>query len=182
MFMEDASAGVNWLQELLGLMGYVTSVDVRLAEVSPKHMNANSKNYWLDINSASLQETQIQRLTGKDGLVLDALQHLASVLLNRHLSNETAETEQDEHKHHENHTFYTVELNGYRSNHLADLQSLAETSVQQVRETQTECVIKQLSAADRRHIHQLLEDFPDIETHSEGWEPNRHLIVKLVQS
>jgi spoIIIJ-associated protein len=59
---------------------------------------------------------------------------------------------------------------------------LAEQAVQQVRETQTEFVIKQLSSADRRYIHQLLEEFPDIETHSQGREPNRHLIVKLVNS
>ena len=179
--MEDASVSVNWLQELLGLMGYVTSVDIHLAEESPKQINTNSKNYWLEISGACLQEPQIQRLTGKDGIVLDALQYLATVVLNRHLPHAT-NPEQDDQNHHENHNFYTVELNGYRLNHLADLQTLAERSVQQVRETQTELVIKQLSAADRRHIHQLLEDFPDIETHSEGWEPNRHLIVKLVQS
>ena len=54
--------------------------------------------------------------------------------------------------------------------------------MQQVRETKTEFAIKQLSSADRRYIHQLLEEFPDIETHSKGREPNSHLIVKLVNS
>jgi len=170
--MEDTSASVNWLQELLSLMGYTTSVDIRLAEASPEQVGS-SKNYWLEISADSLQEKQIQRLTGRDGIVLDSLQYLASILLNLHLPVETPDQK--------NHNFYTVELNGYRSKRLADLQSLAEQAVQQVRETQTEFAIKQLSSADRRHIHQLLEDFPDIETHSQGREPNRHLIVKLVQ-
>ncbi|WP_103669626.1 R3H domain-containing nucleic acid-binding protein [Pseudanabaena sp. BC1403] len=172
--MEDTSAGANWLQELLSLMGYATSVDIRLAEVSPEQAATGSKNYWLDISADGLQDQQIQRLIGKDGIVLDSLQYLSSILLNRHLPSDKLETE--------NRNFYTVELNGYRSNRIADLQSLAENAVKQVRETQTEFVIKQLSSADRRHIHQLLEDFPDIETHSQGREPNRHLIVKLVQS
>ncbi|WP_434683505.1 protein jag [Pseudanabaena minima] len=172
--MEDTSASANWLQELLSLMGYTTSVDIRLAEASPEQVNASSKNYWLDINADGLQEQQIQRLIGKDGIVLDSLQYLASILLNLHLPVETPDQK--------NHNFYTVELNGYRSKRLADLQSLAEQAVQQVRETQTEFAIKQLSSADRRYIHQLLEDFPDIETHSQGREPNRHLIVKLVNS
>ena len=172
--MEDTSAGANWLQELLSLMGYATSVDMRLAEVSPEQAANGSKNYWLDISADGLQDQQIQRLIGKDGIVLDSLQYLSSILLNRHLPSDKLETE--------NRNFYTVELNGYRSNRIADLQSLAENAVNQVRETQTEFVIKQLSSADRRHIHQLLEDFPDIETHSQGREPNRHLIVKLVQS
>jgi spoIIIJ-associated protein len=173
-FMEDTSASANWLQELLGLMGYATTVDIRLAEVSPEQVTAGAKNYWLDINADGLQDQQIQRLIGNDGLVLDSLQYLATVLLNRHLPSETTESK--------NHNFYTVELNGYRTKRLADLQSLADEAIAQVRETQTEFVIKQLSSADRRHIHQLLEGFPDIETHSQGREPNRHLIVKLVQS
>ena len=172
--MEDTSAGANWLQELLSLMGYATSVDIRLAEGSPEQAATGSKNYWLDISADGLQDQQIQRLIGKDGIVLDSLQYLSSILLNRHLPSDKLETE--------NRNFYTVELNGYRSNRIANLQSLAENAVKQVRETQTEFVIKQLSSADRRHIHQLLEDFPDIETHSQGREPNRHLIVKLVQS
>lgn len=172
--MEDTSASANWLQELLSLMGYTTSVDIRLAEASPEQVNASSKNYWLEINADGLQEQQIQRLIGKDGIVLDSLQYLASILLNLHLPVETPDQK--------NHNFYTVELNGYRSKRLADLQSLAEQAVQQVRETKTEFAIKQLSSADRRYIHQLLEDFPDIETHSQGREPNRHLIVKLVNS
>lgn len=171
--MEDTSASANWLQELLSLMGYATSVDVRLAEVSPEQVTAGSKNYWLEINADGLQEQQIQRLIGNDGLVLDSLQYLATVLLNRHLPSDPAT---------ENHSFYTVELNGYRTKRLADLQSLADEAIAQVRETQTEFVIRQLSSADRRHIHQLLEEFSDIETHSQGREPNRHLIVKLVQS
>jgi spoIIIJ-associated protein len=174
MFMEDTSASANWLQELLRLMGYTTSVNIRLVEASPEQVAANSKNYWLDIKADNLQEQQIQRLIGQDGIVLDSIQYLASILLNLHLSTET--------ENQENRNFYTVELAGHRSKRLADLQSLAEQAVQQVRETQSEFVIKQLSSADRRHIHQLLEDFPDIETHSQGREPNRHLIVKLVKN
>jgi spoIIIJ-associated protein len=173
-FMEDTSADANWLQELLRLMGYATSVDIRLAEASPEQVTANSKNYWLEISAKGLQDHQIQRLIGEDGIVIDSLQYLASILLNRHL--QTDNTDQ------ENRNFYTVELAGHRSQRLADLQALADNAVKQVRETQTEFEIKQLSSADRRHIHQLLEDFPDIETHSQGREPNRNLIVKLVNS
>ena len=172
MFMEDTSASANWLQELLGLMGYQTSVAVSLAESSPEQVTAIQKNYWLEINPDGLQDQQIQRLIGQDGVVIDALQYLASILLNSHLAPE------DEHQ--VNRNFYTVELNGYRSKHLTHLQSLAEQAVQQVRETQAEFAIKQLSSADRRYIHQFLEDVPDIGTYSQGKEPNRHLIVKLV--
>jgi len=171
--MEDTSEMANWLQQLLSFMGYKTSVDIRIAEESPEQINANTKNYWLEINAESLQPEQIQRLIGQDGTVIDSLQYLANACLNHHASSEL--------NHPQNSNFYTVELNGYRSKRLTDLQSLADTAVQQVREMQNEFVIKQLSSADRRYIHQLLEGFPDVETHSHGREPNRHLIVKLVK-
>ena len=171
--MEDASASINWLQELLSLMGYATSVNIRIVEASPEVVTTNSNNYWLEINADSLQPQQIERLIGQDGLVIDSLQYLVNSFFNRHLSLET--------NNQENYNFYTVELNGYRVKRLADLNSLAEMAVQQVRETQSEFVIKQLSSADRRYIHQLLENFADIKTHSQGREPNRYLIVKLVE-
>ena len=174
--MEDASVSAEWLQKLVGLMGYQTSVDSRFTESSPEEVNPSSKNYWLEINSDNLQQ-QIQRLIGQDGVVIDSLQYFANVLLNRHERSELS----DRADHNQDHNFYTIELNGYRSKRLTDLQAIADQAVQEVRDTQSEFVIKQLSSADRRHIHQLLEGFPDIETHSQGREPNRHLIVKLVQ-
>lgn len=166
--MEDAAISGNWLQEVLGLMGYNTSVDVRTLEASPE---TSSNNYWLEIKADNLQEQQIQRLIGEDGHSLDALQYLANTHLNRHFS-------QDASQQH-THNFYTIELNGYRSERLEYLNSLAQNAAQQVRETKNEFVIKHLSAADRRYIHQLLESFPDIETHSQGRDPHRHLIVNF---
>ncbi len=175
--MEDASASTNWLQELLSLMGYAASVNTKLLESSPEQVSANSRNYWLEITTDGLGDQQIQRLIGQDGIVIDSLQYLANTLLNNHVSTDVNHSEDN----HQNRNFYTVELNGYRSEYLANLNALAEKAVQTVRETQTEFAIKQLSSADRRYIHQMLEAFPDIETYSQGKEPNRHLIVKLVQ-
>lgn len=174
--MENASVSAKWLQELIGLMGYQATVEARITESSPEEVNPKPKSYWLEINPDSLQNQQIQRLIGQDGIVIDSLQYLANVLLNHNESelSDRADNNRD-------HNFYTIELNGYRSKRLTDLQAIADQAVQQVRDTQSEFVIKQLSSADRRHIHQLLEEFPDIETHSQGREPNRHLIVKLVQ-
>jgi len=175
--MEDASVSAEWLQNLVGLMGYQLTVDSRFTESSPEETTTSSRSYWLEINSANLQEQQIQRLIGQDGVVIDSLQYFANVLLNRHERSELS----DRTDNNQDHNFYTIELNGYRAKRLTDLQAIADEAIQKVRDTQSEFVIKQLSSADRRHIHQLLEGFPDIETHSQGREPNRHLIVKLVQ-
>ena len=179
--MEDALVSADWLQELVGLMGYQVAVNARHTQSSPEEVNPSSRNYWLEINADNLQEQQIQRLIGQDGAVIDSLQYFANVLLNRHDHAELSDRTNHNSEHNQEHSFYTIELNGYRSKRLTDLQAIADQAVQQVRDTQSEFVIKQLSSADRRHIHQLLEEFPDIETRSQGREPNRHLIVKLVQ-
>ncbi|MBD2188520.1 Jag family protein [Pseudanabaena mucicola] len=176
--MDNASTSANWLQELLGLMGYETSVDARIVEALTPKPDPNSQNYWLEINTHTLQDAQIQSLIGKDGAVIDSLQYLASVLLNYPLTTDS-ESSLDRNL---NRNFYTVELDGYQTKRIANLQALADNAVQQVRETGAEFAIKQLSAADRRYIHQLLEEFADISTQSQGKEPNRHLVVKLVQS
>ncbi len=174
-----AKTDAEWLTTLLSLMGYTASVSDRLEENNAEQNIVSSQSHWLEISSEGLQESQIQNLIGKDGSVLDAIQYLANVSLNRYrelastLTNNAADEPQSQ-------NFYTVELAGYRTEYLANLQSLADQAVQRVRDTQEEFEIKQLSAADRRYIHQLLESHPDIQTYSQGKEPNRHLVVKLV--
>lgn len=186
-FLNDA----EWLTHLLSLMGYTTSVSDRLEEQdnsqNPVDHPVSSQNHWLEISGEALQESQIQNLIGKDGVVIDAIQYLANVSLNRYreLANATASNDDPEQLPNQsstqstNQNFYTVELAGYRTKHLANLQAIANEAVQQVRTTQAEFVIKQLSAADRRYIHQLLESETDIQTYSQGKEPNRHLVVSV---
>lgn len=181
--MENASAGADWLKELLQLMRYSASVKQISAEAFSKANRSSDalplepldspKNYWLEISHTDLQPSQIHNIIGQDGSVLDAIQYLANVILNHHVVVASQDHPQDHH-------FYTVELNNYRSSHLADLQTLTEQAVQQVRDTGNEFVIKNLSAADRRYVHHLLDSCTDIENFSQGREPHRYLIVKLV--
>jgi len=167
--MQDNSSEVSWLQKLLSLMGYTASIEIKLMELSAKA--SSNQNYWLEIDSSQLQQHQIERLIGEGGSVIDSLQYLANILLNKNLNNESQELT----------NFYTVELAGYRTKKLAELQNIITNAVRNVRETKIDFIIKQLSSSDRRYIHQILEEVADIETISEGREPNRQLVVKLVQ-
>lgn len=208
--MEIASAGADWVKELLQLMGYTTSVQQVAAEAFSKtnhdaeetsqgasegQSESQSKNqpenqpenpnYWLEINHADLQQSQIANIIGQDGSVIDAIQYLANVSLNHHVGSAMQAQSDDRDYHHDHrhgHSFYTVEINNYRSSHLASLQALTEQALQQVRDTGMEFVIKNLSAADRRYVHHLLDSCTDIENFSQGREPHRYLIVKLVTS
>lgn len=168
--LRPAQRGKQWLEELLRLAKFTAQVHPEArATVAAQKLEEDEEqepaNYWLNIDGANLTPTQIQILIGSNGGTLDAIQYLANASLN--LEQET-----------ENQAFYTIELDGYRQRRQAELQALAESAAQQVRETGQEFEMKSLSAAERRQIHNFLQDCEDLETYSRGQEPDRRLIVK----
>jgi len=154
---ESGKSGNQWLTRLLDLMGYPTPVTV-IEEPVP--------NCSLVIDQTSLRPHQIQALIGADGVTIDAIQHLANACLNAHLPLESS------------HCFYLVELNDYRKERQAVLLGIAEAAIAHVTSTQQDYEIKGLSAAERRQVHMFFEDYPELETFSQGKEPHRYLIVR----
>jgi spoIIIJ-associated protein len=74
---------------------------------------------------------------------------------------------------------FTIELDGYRLNRQAQLIELAQSLVEKVRSEGTEVEIEDLSSAERKQIHTLLEGNADIITESRGQEPDRRLVIRL---
>jgi spoIIIJ-associated protein len=152
---------VAWLEQLLTNMALPVKVDPKLE---------GTTNIWLTINQQDLSAAQIETLIGEDGAGLDALQYLT----NLHLNSQFSERE---------HIFYTVEIAGYRTKRNAELDLLAQTALSAISLDQPEYRIDRLSAAERRQVHSYLElNHPEVETFSEGREPNRQLVVRLRQS
>ncbi len=158
--------GEQWLKELLQLSGFSAEIksdkeENTLGEKDPLSLNS----YWLTIEESKLTENQIQNLMGRDGKVLDAIQYLANSILN--LNQETEEQ-----------ASYTVELNGYRVQRLAEITGMIEEVIDRVRNTGQEVEVKSLSSAERRQVHTLLKGFEDLESFSQGKEPHRHLVIR----
>jgi spoIIIJ-associated protein len=61
---------------------------------------------------------------------------------------------------------------------LEELKRIASEAVETVRQTGQEQELKELSAAERRQVHNLLADDTDLETYSRGQEPNRSLVIR----
>jgi spoIIIJ-associated protein len=166
--MSDISMqrGEEWLQKLLQLAGISANVKGNLG--SAPAIGADSQepdNYWLTIDETNLQPDQIQVLIGASGSVLDAMQYLANSVLN---------VDQPEQEH----TFYTIELNGYRVRRQTEIASLVRTAVQEVRFSGREVEIQSLSSSERRQVHSFLKEFPDLQTFSRGKDPHRNLVVR----
>lgn len=151
--------GKTWLESLLAISGVSSNVDIN------DQRSGQEGSCWLTINSDALTPEQITNLIGERGSVLDAIQYLANTTLNLN------QTEDEQ-------CAYTVELNGYREQRRVELEALAKEAMEHVRETGEEYEISSLSAAERRQVHTLLQDFDEFETYSKGREPDRKLVVQ----
>ncbi len=160
--------GQQWLKALLNKSGISDDVDIQV-ELNTNHELPDQHSYWLTIDQTNLTPEQIQTLIGHGGSVLDAIQYLANSILNLNQSPEEQAS-------------YTIELDGYRVKRQGEILAMAESAAEQVRATGQEVTIKSLSSAERRQIHSLFQDFTDLETFSQGKEPNRHLVVRLASS
>lgn len=150
--MENLETGRQWLSQILDMLGFSAPIAVAIDDPS---------QCTLTIDHRHLQPDQIQALIGTDGATIDAIQHLANACLGKGL-------------------FYQIEINGYRQARQGVLEQIAQAAIAHVRTTKTSYEINNLSAAERRQMHMLFENHTDLESFSEGKEPQRHLVVRPV--
>lgn len=162
MDTEREQRGQQWLQELLDLSKIAAKVRT---EASPSFWEDSC---WLVIDDSALSDEEIAQLIGNNGHVLDSIQYLANATLNLGLAPEQQGS-------------FTVDLAGYRERRYQELKAIAETAATQARETGTEVELKALSAAERRQVHTILKEHVDLETYSRGQEPDRRLVVRLLE-
>jgi spoIIIJ-associated protein len=153
---EQIEQGQLWLAQLLTLMGVPGGVQC--------NQSAKDGAYWLTIDEQDLSPEQIEWLIGDRGKLIDTIQYLANTLLNA------------SHNRPVQHP-YTVELAGYRVRRQAELETLVDQVAQKVRATGQEVELTDLSAAERRQIHNSFKESEDLTTESRGSEPHRRLFV-----
>jgi spoIIIJ-associated protein len=153
--------GQAWLEQLLGLMALPVAVT---SEPNPPF---STDSCWLKIDQSNLSTEQVQQLIGQDGAVLDAIQYLINAILNLGQGVDSQGA-------------FTIELAGYRLQRFAELKAMAEQAAAQVRETGIAFELKSLSSAERRQVHTILKDWADLETQSQGQEPDRRLVIRPV--
>ena len=106
-------------------------------------------------------------LIGKHGSTIDAIQHLA---LRVAYKGGAAERQ------------VVVDAAGYRERREAALQRAADRAVSDALDFGRPVELEPMTAAERRLVHTYLRDRSDIQTHSEGDEPDRRLVVTPVRA
>jgi spoIIIJ-associated protein len=70
-----------------------------------------------------------------------------------------------------------IDAEGYRARRQAALEKLADEAADEALEHDREVALDAMTASERRLVHEYLRERGGVETHSEGEEPDRHLVV-----
>ncbi|MGY2727540.1 Jag family protein [Thermostichus sp. OS-CIW-26] len=174
-FAANQERARQWLQQVLAAMGIPAAVRVvgEVLEIEASSLTPAQKRLLLakapPLPSPSSRDSPQEE--DRSPVVLDALQYLANTLLNL---NQPEDQQQP----------YILDLDGYRQRRLQELKVLVAAAVEKVRATGREYEFPDLSAAERRQIHTLLNDpaYADLETFSRGKEPDRRLVIRRAAS
>lgn len=116
---------------------------------------------------ATVNGDELGLLIGKHGATIDALQHLAFRAAFRGL---------DARKQ------VTVDAAGYRDRREAALHRMADRAAAEARRFDRAVELEPMRAAERKIVHLYLRERTDVETHSEGDEPDRRLVVSPLRA
>ena len=100
---------------------------------------------------------------GHHGQTIDAVQHLAQRIALR-------DGEGDRRR-------IVVDAAGYRERRREALERQADDAADEALRYGRPVALDAMTASERKHVHDYLRDRGDVETHSEGDEPRRHLVV-----
>jgi spoIIIJ-associated protein len=115
---------------------------------------------------ATVNGDDLGLLIGKHGSTIDALQHLAFRAAFRGS---------------EDRKQVTVDAAGYRERREAALHRMADRAAAEALRYDRPVELEPMRATERKVVHTYLSERTDVETHSEGDEPDRRLVVSPVE-
>ncbi|MCR4877147.1 MAG: Jag N-terminal domain-containing protein [Clostridiales bacterium] len=139
-----------FLQEITRLMGVEVSIEMGT--------DAEGNVY------GSMMGDTLGILIGRRGETLDALQYLTSLKVNRGR---------------EGYTRVTLDTENYRARREDTLIRLANRMANRATRTGRRVSLEPMNPYERRIIHFALQQNESVTTHSEGDEPNRHVVITV---
>ena len=105
-------------------------------------------------------------LIGRHGRTLDSLQTIFSLLVSRKLGFRYP---------------VVVDIEGYKGRRRDKVIRMAKSAASRAVQQQRSVNLPPMSAYERRLVHITLRDNPKVDTHSEGEDPDRHVVITLVR-
>lgn len=141
----------EFLENVFSAMNMEVSIDIKKAE--------DDKVYEVELSGK-----EMGLLIGKRGQTLDSLQYLTNLAVN---------------KHSDGYIKVKLDTEDYRQRRKDTLENLAKNIAYKVKRTKRPVSLEPMNPFERRVIHSALQGDRYVETHSEGEEPFRHVVVTL---
>lgn len=141
----------EFLENVFSAMNMEVTIDIKKAE--------DDKVYEVDLSGK-----EMGLLIGKRGQTLDSLQYLTNLAVN---------------KHSDGYIKVKLDTEDYRQRRKDTLENLAKNIAYKVKRTKRPVSLEPMNPFERRVIHSALQGDRYVETHSEGEEPFRHVVVTL---
>lgn len=141
----------EFLENVFSAMNMEVTIDIKKAE--------DDKVYEVELNGK-----EMGLLIGKRGQTLDSLQYLTNLAVN---------------KHSDGYIKVKLDTEDYRQRRKDTLENLAKNIAYKVKRTKRPVSLEPMNPFERRVIHSALQGDRYVETHSEGEEPFRHVVVTL---
>lgn len=141
----------EFLENVFSAMNMEVTIDIKKAE--------DDKVYEVELSGK-----EMGLLIGKRGQTLDSLQYLTNLSVN---------------KHSDGYIKVKLDTEDYRQRRKDTLENLAKNIAYKVKRTKRPVSLEPMNPFERRVIHSALQGDRYVETHSEGEEPFRHVVVTL---
>jgi spoIIIJ-associated protein len=145
--LEPAAALEELLEEVVDSLGLDAAIEVEEAD---------------GVLRGSLRGDDVGLFIGRRGQTIDAVQHLAQRIVFREGPSPVR---------------VVVDADGYRQRRTESLQADAEQAAEEALRSGRPVQLEPMPAAERRIVHEFLRELGGVETHSEGDEPERRLVV-----
>jgi spoIIIJ-associated protein len=146
---EQGEVGRAFLAGLLTEYGVSASVETRLLDDETVEIAAVGEDLGL--------------LVGPRGSTLSALQDLTRAVVQRQCPSRTDRI--------------LVDVAGYREKRLAALKRFSTQIAEEVIASGQEKALEAMSPADRKAVHDAVNDIEGVATRSEGEDPNRYIVI-----
>jgi spoIIIJ-associated protein len=145
--LEPAAALEELLEEVADGLGLAVDVDVQEGN---------------GVLRGSLRGEDVGLFIGRRGQTIDAVQHLAQRIVFPEGPSSVR---------------VVVDADGYRERRVEMLQAEAEQAAEEAQRSRRPIELDPMPASERRIVHEYLRERGGVETHSEGDEPERRLVV-----
>jgi spoIIIJ-associated protein len=145
--LEPSELLEEFLEEIVEALGLDAEVEVQEGD---------------GVLSGLLRGDDVGLFIGRRGQTIDAVQHLAQRIVFPEGPSPVR---------------VVIDADGYRERRAETLRADAEQAAEEAQRTGRPVELDPMPASERKVVHEYLRDRGDVETHSEGDEPKRHLVV-----